>query len=1380
MSEERARQAPAWGTVILVQASGQNPYDIRASMIAGVQSRRGISVRVPLHELGRSGLVQSLTVESSEGRVAAALRYGQVLTRCIRNSLSDATALSTSAAGRSTLLLITGPSSTHQVLWEAVDTAAIVGSGANVLVVHLPGDVPDLDGVVAELNHTEGSPGAIRWVGARPLERDLPRYLVAGPVARHVAAANGLSFETLRTDATVEEAVQILSRQASPGLITHLDVHGTASMQASEIEGVLAESQFNAAFRSADGPVSLSEHDILQMVGLARPDFVVTNACFGGQQRNVEDWSMPAKLVLTGCDASLAARNPLRGDAASAFFSRFYAELALGIPIGHATLRARDSLAKFAASLSNAPISDFAATFAMQPVLWASSVAALQRRFLASDFNHVEERFTPLESVDAETWGDYLEIAQLGRGFGSFVSQVEDNHWAGTSFRIRRGQHADVTLPSLTRLVEGLLSSFGSGTTQRGIGATQGFEIKLHPFDDLERAFATATEFSTSSDPLCEVLSVSVPADVLLLRTLASSSNRDAAVALLDALAWGTPGDVTGDPSEPIRMLEATLAEECAQLVAAHHGPNELIKVIRDAHRLALGLPISAVRFSFAGFKAPSFLSLIASFPRSVVASDLGSVRRVGGESAIEPRPSEQVSMRRRMTALDVGRAFYWLEGVVENRPYRTTSARWSSDAAKICAAWLSLAIAHRQVGVISVTAVSAALSALSLVDRVAGQQMVDVLKLGRPGWVELIPTMSQAYDDVARDVLGPTGMDRVKLTSEAISTADRALGLLHSDRAGDALQLTSEEMGSASSDAGLLIAHAYALARMGNLTQALQVGVSLLAAFSDYTLWYRCEILHLMGDLMHRDERDGAAVEYFQRERDARPPALHRRLHNRAHLLTVLLSQDNDIDMIAVVAAEGLALSVAVEPSSAELPRFVDELLDHASLLSLNRRAPVIAALTTSNVDHPAVTGVLVALKTLPEAELPHSDEELLTALMQYGERATAYSALRLAHVAGLEPTERLHLLKRSASISCHVGAIARDLLIEATWEAEAWPDLQSLANEALRARPMSGFLHAAVAASLLQSGDPAEATQRMSVAMIHDSLFEMLAESPSLRKFAMSNEGFLNQAHQQTMELLLRQAESLESGANVDLATVPGVSLTRVVDRIFDYNEHLDRIDPRVAETLHDISESAWNRGDLASAAYVKRRTCELLELIGDQSALADELGWLATLEKQLGHVDEALSLYQRSIGIARENLSPLEEGRLVGRYANLLHEIGDFAAAARLQWLAVRIARGESSAASDTFPPTAERLVRTVEPASLSLHVLRHWPLLLVNLANCLEQADLRVLTSETLDRLKETFVELEIRDAKPLGAEAPQIIRLANRIRARLASGGSQAT
>jgi len=367
---------------------------------------------------------------------------------------------------------------------------------------------------------------------------------------------------------------------------------------------------------------------------------------------------------------------------------------------------------------------------------------------------------------------------------------------------------------------------------------------------------------------------------------------------------------------------------------------------------------------------------------------------------------------------------------------------------------------------------------------------------------------------------------------------------------------------------------------------------------------------------------------------------------------------------------------------------------------------------------------------------------------------------------------------LRLAAAEAGRQGQNARLWLLGALWDAEDWESLGQHATRLRLSYPTHSGVHAALFASAYQDGRVQDAIEHLARAFCYSYSVRLAKASPRLARMIEGVGGeFLQEVQTRTMSMLVELSDQLEGGVETAETVLPGMSLSDVLNRVYDYNKYEDPLDPRVIDTLIGMSESAWDRADYSVAINARRRACQFIERTGDIPRLAVELGWLATLVKQAGNLEEALSLFQRAIDAGADHLSPRERCSLLGRYANLLHKIGDYDPAVRMQWLAVLAQKEWLPGPRGSFPPAKEVLDSALDPDGLDTIDLVAWPLLAVNLANCLESAGHYDLATHALGATAIAVAMVNrAKPATPGGPFGVETERIFANVRARLAARG----
>jgi tetratricopeptide (TPR) repeat protein len=1331
-----------------------------------------VSMSLPLHDLGHTGLIEVLARDDHSGVAACSKAYGRVLRLHLRAAL-DGLAVSEASSADSfgtkelpLLVSIAGPPRVHQVMWEALDADELPRGGPGVLVVHLPkmpGAIPgcDLeDRTQVRLGREAAGPARLRWIGARPFPKDLPRYLIAGPVANRVLASDALSFDVLRTNATADEALALVPHDAPESLITHLDVHGASRMRAGEETGLIAEPEFAAFFPEGESYKEIPDQTIADAATASGCFMFVTNACFGAQQRELGQWPFPARLVRGGCKLAIAAKDPLDGNAAMLFFTAFYGALAASESIGRAYRDARRLLTMHPAGQESAARGDLSSRYALQPVLWASSVEDLAVYFHSREEHPADGR---TRAREVSRLMPYIEAARLDEGFARFIETLEDLHWSGApAGQVESAPRCDLDGRKVTGVVTEIRRVFGtqvvraakqSGGAVSAASAARGEglpDLVFPEFTDLERFLLVSLRFIGEPNPLRELLGLAVHAEAPYLDYLERASAGDVAQALLLALSWG---DASAHPvplSATTQNAEQIIDAECRRAVDDKDRPELLGRALADAHRIDCALPVVTLDADeFMDVSAPRLWTIPRHYLKELSLNGAYRVLAFEETNALEMRRRDQVAMRQRMKPEAVVVADQLR---IKRQPEALKlgeNARWNDGTKRVCAAWLAIAVAYRQVGLINPLALRATTFILNLVDRGVAVLLSRALTTGLPGWPPLAdPSIADQYQQETAlwQRLHHDFDDSDELDAPS-DTTRYAMALMHAGRHSEALEVSERLirwLQPVAHDTDMdnrndvISTHAYILARNGRVKEALALAVPEIRNLGQLSLYQQCEFLHLLGDLMHYQEKFAAAIRYFLQERGLRPPALHRRLHNRSHLLGLLIRNQQDPDLIAQIAVEGLMFAYEAQAAS-EVEKFAATLVDYVHLLSEEQRQRILDGLQGKSApeDRPAAAVVSIALKTTPAERLDAQQRAVLESQLGTAGALRAFACFRLASQPDAPIEEKVRLLRVAVEEASQHGHYCRLALLDALWDAEDWHGLGEHATRIRPTYPTSGEVHAALGASAYQDGRRSDAIEALARAFCYARAFDILRRTPKLLLMLREADGLSQEVDARTMSMLVEVASQLEDGMDTAGTVLPGLSLIEVIDRIYDYNKYAEPLDHRVIDTLIAMSERAWDRADYPVAINARRRACQLIESTGDNTArLAMELGWLATLVKQAGNVEEALSLYQRAIAAGSDSLHPGEESSLLGRYANLLHQIGAYEPAVRTQWLAVLAQKPEFRSTENSFPPAPETLDAALDPNGLDTTALARWPLLAANFANCLESAGHHELAAQAL--------------------------------------------
>jgi tetratricopeptide (TPR) repeat protein len=1361
-----------------------------------------VSMSLPLHDLSHTRLTEALARDDNSEVAASARAYGRVLRRNLRATLEGlpfSEAASAEAFGTEKfplLVSVAGPPRVHQVMWEALDADGLPQGGPGVLVVHLPwvpgaagSDVADRTRV--RLGREAAGHARLRWIGARPFANDLPRYLIAGPVTNRVLDSDAVSFDVLRTNATADEALALMPLDTLGPLITHLDVHGKSRMRTGQEAGLIAEPEFAAFFREGESYREIPDQAIADAATASGCFMFLTNACFGAQQREVGQWPFPARLVRSGCKVAIAARDPLSGNAAMLFFTALYAAITKSKPVGQAYFDARRFLAMHPSGQESAAQGNLSSRYALQPVLWASSVEDLAVYFSSPD-EHPADGRTRAQGVSR--LAPYIEVARLDEGFARFVATLEDLHWSGAQTgQIELAPRCDLDGQEVAEVVTELRRVFGTRAVEAAersadaVSAASVSREEARPalvfpeFTDLERLLLVSLRFIGEPNPLRELLGIAVHAEARYLDYLEHASSCHVAQALLVALSWTDTSAPPVPLSATTQSAEQIIDAECRRAVDDRDDAELLGQALADAHRIDCALPVVTLDSDeFMHVTAPRLCTVPHHYLEELSRNGACRILAFDETDALDMRRRDQVAMRQRMKPeAVVVTDLLWRRHQQPKALKLGENARWNDGTRRVCAAWLAIAVAYRQVGLINPRALRAATFILNLVDGGVAVLLSGALAAGLPGWLPLADSsVEDQYQEEAslwqRLHYHFDDSDELDAPSD---TTRYAAALMHVGRHSEALEVSERLIQRLQPVAhgtdldernNVISTHAYILARNGRVKEALALAVPEIPNLGQLSLYRQCEFLHLLGDLMHYQEKFAAAISYFLQERTLRPPALHRRLHNRSHLLNMLIQDDRDPDLIAQIAVEGLAFAYAAQaPPTAE--EFAATIADYADLLSEERRKQILDNIQhdSAHADSQAAAIAVVALRTTRDEPLDAQERALLESQAGSTGALNAFACFRLASQPDAPVEEKIRLLRLAAEEPTRHGDHCRLALLGALWQAEDWRGLDEHATRLLSIYPTYGRVHAALSASAYMDGRRSDAIEHLARAACYTTGRDILMRTPKLLLMLQADDLFRQEADARNVSMLLELTNQLESGMDTAETLVPGMSLTEVIERLYDYNKYQDPMGPGPINTLIAMSERAWDRADYPVAINARRRACQLIERTGDAAKLAMELGWLASLVKQAGNVEEALSLYQRAIAAGRDHLRPEQESSLLGRYANLLHQIGAYEPAVRTQWMAVLAQKQQFLVPENPFPPAPETLEAALAPDGLDTTQLPRWAILAVNFANCLESAGHYELAAQAL-RAALTAIETANTEnpaemAKPNGAQLKQLFR-----------------
>ena len=291
---------------------------------------------------------------------------------------------------------------------------------------------------------------------------------------------------------------------------------------------------------------------------------------------------------------------------------------------------------------------------------------------------------------------------------------------------------------------------------------------------------------------------------------------------------------------------------------------------------------------------------------------------------------------------------------------------------------------------------------------------------------------------------------------------------------------------------------------------------------------------------------------------------------------------------------------------------------------------------------------------------------------------------------------SERIDFLRRGAELMQAGPSVLCSLyLLGSLWEARDFGALAGAARHLLDIMPAIGEAHLALARVADQEGDTESLVEHFAYAMAY-------TDQPRLPHVGALDWGSMIErsgarAETRAIELLGEHVFQLnEQQSSPEEGVLPGLPLIEALDRIAKYNSR-GTISARTVHALRWASERAWDRDDLRTVVVARQHVCALLDRAGpeERGRLAIEFGWLATLLKQEGRLNEAESLYQQAIVIGTGHVESVEMSSLIGRYGNLLHETGSYEAAVEIQWRAVCVRRGVEEPYPLTVPKMHELL-------------------------------------------------------------------------------------
>ncbi|WP_327436549.1 hypothetical protein OG279_38350 (plasmid) [Streptomyces sp. NBC_01201] len=848
-----------------------------------------------------------------------------------------------------------------------------------------------------------------------------------------------------------------------------------------------------------------------------------------------------------------------------------------------------------------------------------------------------------------------------------------------------------------------------------------------------ERRALLQFAFRTTS-VLMDILAVFVPGDLVPIGLSAMLSDNDPATALLRA---GETGAMTGQPTGS--MAEGT---DQARAVLRQFPEGEAV-------RACLALPMLAVGpgVALAGVPMPYA-------PSALIADkdDRLKVLRSGEEYFLVPDRSVREAARAltRPEILTGVRLKAWTGTCQRPKP-----RDWDQESAWACATHFALAAAARKIGFPDADSMACFSTLLINSSRSAVADLIRALHQGLPDWPEIPPDLLEVWDELLEDY---TELNVQRFTPNAVPVvpeddADPALVTAQEATPLDAMALTEREKARFS---------AYRAARDGDLAAALKTAVDQLATASINDRFDYCECLHLLGDVQERLGRDEAAVRFFLKERALSPPSDNRRLHNRDHLYGLLEGKRRDHgDLLYALAQEGVTIARRMEDIESE-GRFLTRTLNCG--LNAHRQSWVRESVDQAR-GHPHVSPSLVHLADgflLVDTDPPQATRELGRATG--GDDAVAAHAFLL-----LALTDEDHALRHLAQgartrdgkayrVMCLSSLL--DRLMRRGLTADLRTELAQLPDDLLKL-PVALYGRAGLAYL-----DGEENRQdRFTEALMADGgqLLSLLGS------IGLSGDALPLQAVAEAVVRLTEQIQDRVSHREAG-AGHPGdiTALSDVAQNIARLADLFGPVDQRwVVDLLLQSSERVWDGGSsahLALAAGLRSRACSLLTELGepeDLVRLATQLGWLATLQRQRGRPTEAESLFQQAIELSRGRLPAIDLASLIGRYGNLMHDLGEFGPAVHLQWSAIRT--GLPAAGLPLEPSAAATRSALTAVAAEPEAELPRWDILLVNFANCLASARESAIAHSVIEWMLPRAVE-----RPPTGEVAALMVGITRRI------------
>ncbi len=1245
---------------------------------------------------------------------------------------------------------VAGGAGLHALVWEALR----LPSGPQHLgseVVRIP------EGVSVDTQQPAPREARLNWLGARPFgEHDVPRYRLLAPVLRHILVPGSAVVPgTLRTDAALEDLNALVADvEPDTARVLHLDAHGLSSIVPGETQPL--DEVFSFVVRSATGPVVVFDRALLASIPAYEYDLFTTNACFAAQQRGVAELPFPGQLVQCGVRVTLAAREPLGVDAATHLYTVFYAELSAGQSIGAALAFGLEQLSIYARAARPTEPRDLTARLLMQPLLWARSGKA------------IDESFTR-QRADAPRLSEpacyTVALMEVGGSLAALAASLEDHVLATPQKPIRisvspgTGWRMDCVREATGALLHAL------GSRRPPDSRDEPSELTLAPATAEERLTLVKGHFD-GPDSLLELLASAAPEDLAYLHRLSLGCGGDAVCALIEVLAWGT-AENRGDPAGVVATaLRERGKRLCTLLVPPEPAPaaetHEMLSAAIAA--LPLALPVAAlVGECFQETPVPPLWTAESIGERVSLDAEVGEIASDGEHAVGLPRAAIQLAARAAVPpeAIALLRAIQQEQGL--GLPPK--SGGWSSVGQRVTLSWLALAVAARQAGGVDWPALVQAILSVASREHSSSLLLLRQVREGRLGWEPLAPGMVEVYEELEQKLHSAMQPDWARVSADA-PTVDHALAALKAGQLNRVFELMRSAGEAGFAERKTL---AYALARDGRTAEARQLILPDLRRLSMLSPFELCELLHLLGHIAELDRKPQLAIRYMLEEHDVDPPHEDVRLHNRTHLLRLLRDHDpaqRELRISLSAEAVGLALIVENEKEMEfALQTWVEIVLgshEEAGLDSVLEETAGFALAADSRV--------LALVRAIRADGHSRDAQQELERLADGADWAAAEACHRLAMLDGLSAETRELWLRQGTASGSGAAAIA---LLDALWEDGRLDEFEATAVQMWR--PNSAVVLLAIAALAERRGQRAAASEALSALIIEAGL----VGAYQLRLARPWGEAISTETDKAARDAVWgRLSQGLLVYAGEDAKGEPPSNVSHSLKLLREFADNTLARPGEFGDSVrffNMLSERLWDRDELELAAQARGICCRMAELDGDDAHLAEQLGWLATLEKLCGRPSQAERFYQLAIELGKERLGPQPLGSLFGRYGNLLHAQRQFKAAVAMQWRGVCARCAECDLDTPMSGETLQTAASERETGDVA-HSMAYL-LLLANLANCLfdnEQVMEAVLVVEPAVARFHDMVKLPDAADAPNTPEARRMLDKVQRRLGKLAS------